>query len=85
MSGADTTMLDLFRMEAETQCKTLQEKLLSLEGDPGNQTTLEELMRASHSLKGAARLMQFEAVVRIAHALEDIFVAAQENKLNIKA
>ena len=32
-------------------------------------------MRAAHSLKGAARIVGLDAAVRVAHAMEDCFVA----------
>src|SRR5262249_32114519 len=44
---------------------------------PNGAGRLEELMRAAHSLKGAARLIGHDASVRVAHALEDCFVRAQ--------
>ncbi len=74
-------MFDLFRMEVESQTSTLGAELLNLEEDPCNAKTLEELMRAAHSLKGAARMVSVEPVVRISHVLEDVFVAAQQNEL----
>ena len=40
-------------------------------------------MRASHSIKGAARIVQVEAAVKVAHALEDCFIAAQQNILTV--
>ena len=44
---------------------------------------LESLMRAAHSLKGAARIVGLDAAVRVAHALEDNFVAAQRGEFAI--
>ena len=41
-------------------------------------------MRAAHSLKGAARIVGLEAAVRVAHALEDHFVAAQRGEFAIR-
>ena len=38
-------------------------------------------MRAAHSFKGAARIVNLQAAVRVAHALEDCFVLAQEGTL----
>ncbi len=74
----DFSMLDLFRAEADTTLAVLTAGLLALEaGDAGSAETFEELMRAAHSLKGAARIVGVGAAVRVAHALEDIFVAAQ--------
>lgn len=44
---------------------------------------LESLMRAAHSLKGAARIVNLGMAVRVAHAMEDCFVAAQQGRLQI--
>jgi two-component system sensor histidine kinase and response regulator WspE len=77
---SDLSMLELFRMEVETQSTVLTEGLLGLEGDADSTPQLEELMRAAHSLKGAARIVGRQAAVRVAHAMEDCFVAAQEKK-----
>jgi two-component system sensor histidine kinase and response regulator WspE len=74
---SDLSMLELFRMEVETQSTVLTEGLLGLEGDADSTPHLEELMRAAHSLKGAARIVGRQAAVRVAHAMEDCFVAAQ--------
>lgn len=46
--------------------------------------SLEALMRAAHSLKGAARIVSLQAAVRIAHAMEDCFVAAQQGNLLLR-
>ncbi len=77
---SDLSMLELFRMEVETQSAVLTEGLLGLEDDADSAPKLEELMRAAHSLKGAARIVGRQAAVRLAHAMEDCFVAAQEKK-----
>ena len=54
------SMLDLFRTEVENQVTILNDGLLSLEKDPAAIKVLETLMRAAHSLKGAARIVQEE-------------------------
>ena len=72
------SLFDLFRQEAGTQTALLTQKLLDLERDPVDAGTLEELMRAAHSLKGAARILGLNAAVQVAHAMEDCFVAAQK-------
>src|SRR5262245_8895382 len=77
----DALMLELFCSEVETQVTLLSEGLLTLEHAPQNATGLEALMRAAHSIKGAARIVQLDAVVELAHAVEDCFVAAQEGRL----
>jgi two-component system sensor histidine kinase and response regulator WspE len=71
------SMLELFRVEAETQTATLTDGLLALERGEGTPAQLESLMRAAHSLKGAALLIHLAPVVRVAHQMENAFVAAQ--------
>jgi two-component system sensor histidine kinase and response regulator WspE len=84
MSGQDLSQLsmqDLFRLEAEGQTEVLTAGLLALEHDPHASDQLETCMRAAHSLKGAARIVDLDAGVALAHAMEDILVAAQENRI----
>ncbi|MBD2774158.1 hybrid sensor histidine kinase/response regulator [Iningainema sp. BLCCT55] len=79
----NVSMLDLFRMEVEAQAAILNNNLLALETNPNAATELEGLMRASHSIKGAARVVQLDAAVKIAHVMEDCFVAAQNGSLTL--
>jgi two-component system sensor histidine kinase and response regulator WspE len=86
MSAADLSdlpMLDLFRLEAETQVQALIENLLVLERVPMAAEPLEACMRAAHSLKGAARIVGLNAGVGVAHAMEDCFVAAQRGQITV--
>lgn len=76
-------MLELFRVEAEGQTAVLNEGLLELERSPAAPQQLDTLMRAAHSLKGAARIVNLEAGVRIAHAMEDCLVAAQRGTIQL--
>jgi two-component system sensor histidine kinase and response regulator WspE len=83
MSAPDlsqVSMLDLFRMEVDSQAQALTVGLLALERDPVAADQLERCMRAAHSLKGAARIVGLSAGVRITHAMEDCFVAAQQGR-----
>jgi two-component system sensor histidine kinase and response regulator WspE len=82
---ADSSMLDLFRIEASEQSKSLTEGLLALEGKSEVAERLESLMRAAHSIKGAARMVGVQPIVRLAHVMEDVFVAAQKSKIVLSA
>jgi two-component system sensor histidine kinase and response regulator WspE len=86
MSALDisqTSMLDLFRAEAESQLQVLTAGLLALERDGIPAEQLESCMRAAHSLKGAARVVGMTVGVDITHAMEDCFVAAQEGRITL--
>lgn len=78
-------------MEVETQAAILSENLLALEtqqevldeSSPSSLPILESLMRAAHSIKGAARIVQVEPAVQVAHVMEDCFVAAQQGRITL--
>ncbi|MCY3020931.1 MAG: hybrid sensor histidine kinase/response regulator [Planctomycetota bacterium] len=76
-------MHDLFCMEVEAQTAVLNEGLLALE-QGGASVGVEALMRAAHSVKGAARIIGLSMVVQTAHVLEDCFLAAKAGKLSLQ-
>lgn len=87
MSDGDLSqmsMLDLFRLEAESQAQVLTISLLSLESNATAADQLEACMRAAHSLKGAARIVGVRAGVDVAHVMEDCFVAAQRGEIALR-
>jgi two-component system sensor histidine kinase and response regulator WspE len=81
----DASMLDMFRMEVESHAATLNDGLLALETSPSAKESLQSLMCAAHSIKGAARIVGIELGVKLAHAMEDCFIAAQEEKIVLNA
>ncbi|GIW89166.1 MAG: hypothetical protein KatS3mg108_3490 [Isosphaeraceae bacterium] len=86
MSGdlSGFSLHDLFRSEAEGQIAQLTDGLLALESAADPAAVVEPIMRAAHSLKGAARIVGLTAAERLAHALEDVFVAAQKGQIRLE-
>jgi len=80
----DSSLLELFSLEAEAQTQVLSAGLLALERDPTQADHLESCMRAAHSLKGAARIVGVDAGVSVAHVMEDCLVSAQEGHLYLR-
>jgi two-component system sensor histidine kinase and response regulator WspE len=78
------SMLELFRLEAESQTASLSAGVLAIEELDRSPTTIESMMRAAHSLKGAARIVGLDPAVRVAHALEDVFVAAGKGRCSVR-
>lgn len=74
------SLLELFKLEAETHCAALCDGLLVLEKSPADRTIVESLMRAAHSIKGAARIVGLDEIVALAHAMEDCFLAAKDGR-----
>lgn len=78
------SMLELFRLEAESQTAILSAGVLAVEEFERSPETIESMMRAAHSLKGAARIVGLDPAVRVAHAMEDCFVAAGKGTFRVR-
>jgi len=76
-------MLELFRVELDNNSHVLEKGLINLENQGGN-VDLEPLMRAAHSLKGAARIVGLQKAVELSHSMEDLLEKALKKnyKLN---
>jgi two-component system sensor histidine kinase and response regulator WspE len=74
------SMHELFRAEVETHCAALSEGLLGLEHAPDDVAVITPLMRAAHSVKGAARIVGIDAAVTVAHHMEDVLVRMQKGQ-----
>lgn len=80
---AELSMLELFRMEADYQLKIMDETLIALETNADRTESLDVLMRGAHSIKGAARMVDANAIVQLSHALEDCFIAVKDSKISL--
>ena len=74
------SMHELFRAEVETHCAALSDGLLGLEHAPEDLGVIVPLMRAAHSVKGAARIVGIDAAVSVAHHMEDVLVRMQKGQ-----
>jgi two-component system sensor histidine kinase and response regulator WspE len=75
---ADTRLLALFAAEVEDKAAAIDRHLLQLEQQPDRLELVAPVMRATHSIKGAARAVGHDAAVRLAHALEECLSGAQK-------
>jgi two-component system sensor histidine kinase and response regulator WspE len=78
------SLMELFRAEAEGQTATLAQGLIDMERGDVSPALLESMMRAAHSIKGAARIVGIDAAAGVAHVLEDYFVAAQKQQIVVQ-
>jgi two-component system, chemotaxis family, sensor histidine kinase and response regulator WspE len=75
----DSALADLFRIEVEEGTSVLCSGLIALEQDPGSAEDWEAVLRAAHSIKGAARILGLAAFERLVHVLEDRLLAARDS------
>lgn len=75
-NALDPVLYELFCTELEAQCKLLTHGVIAVENKPENRAEFESLMRAAHSIKGAARVVNIQLISILAHSMEDFFSAA---------
>ncbi len=85
MSIADAFLLELFREEMGAHSAILTDGLLTLERNGASRERIEPLMRAAHSIKGAARVVDVAPAVRVAHEMEEVLVAAGDGRVELDA
>ncbi len=77
-------IIELFRNELERHSETLDRGLIEAENN-NSQSTIEPLMRAAHSIKGAARIVGIMEAVELAHAMEDLLSLAMNGKIMLNS
>ena len=76
----DKELAQLFKAESEEHLARLDSGLLQLEKTPTDQPLLEAVFRASHSLKGAARMLGLSGIEAAAHGLETLLNTARHGE-----
>jgi chemotaxis protein histidine kinase CheA len=81
LPSTDPGLLELFQSEMDAHIPALNSGLLALEKGLAGAPEIEAMMRAAHSIKGAAKIVGIEQAVRVAHTMEDCFTAAKESRV----
>ncbi len=78
-------MLELFRAELDVHLPELSRGLLALEKGQASAKEIDSMMRAAHSIKGAARIVGNDPAVRVAHVMEDCFTLARDARVSLSS
>src|SRR5947208_1874188 len=65
-------LLQSFREETEECLAQMEQSLLALETHPEDRELISSLFRAAHTIKGNASLLEFDALARFLHNVEDL-------------
>lgn len=75
--------LEIFIDESGEHLQTLSDCIMSLENDPENKDTINEVFRAAHSLKGMAGTMGFKRMQHLTHDMENVFQEVRSDKIKV--
>lgn len=71
----------LFVSESQEHLEAMTQNLLTLEKDPSNSESLDELFRHAHSIKGMASSMGYTPIEKLSHLLEDLLDDIRKGKI----
>ena len=75
--------LEIFIDETSEHLQTLSDCIMSLEKEPENKDTINEVFRAAHSLKGMAGTMGFKRMQHLTHDMENVFQEVRSDKIKV--
>ncbi len=75
--------LKVFLQEADGLIELLDEDLVQLEQEAGNEELLQEIFRAAHTLKGSSGMLGFHDMAHLTHAMEDVLDRVRKGSLAI--
>lgn len=75
--------LEIFIDETNGHLQNLSDCIMSLEKEPENMDTINEIFRAAHSLKGMAGTMGFKRMQRLTHDMENVFQEVRSGNMNV--
>ena len=75
--------LEIFIDESSEHIQTLSDCIMTLEQEPDNKDTINEVFRAAHSLKGMAGTMGFKRMQHLTHDMENVFQEVRSDKIKV--
>ncbi|MEE4333506.1 chemotaxis protein CheA [Pseudomonas alliivorans] len=74
-----------FIVEARELLLAMEESLLQLESEPGDQDAIGAIFRAAHTIKGSAGLFGLTPIVSFTHIVEDVLDRLREGSVSVDA
>ncbi|MEW5949266.1 MAG: chemotaxis protein CheA [Thermodesulfobacteriota bacterium] len=76
-------LLQIYFSEAEELLQTMEHSLMTLESDPQNQSVINEVFRAMHTMKSSSAMVGFTQLSEHAHLLENLLERIRSKQLPI--
>ena len=75
--------LEIFIDESSEHLQSLSDCIMTLEKEPDNKDTINEVFRAAHSLKGMAGTMGFKRMQHLTHDMENVFQEVRNDNISV--
>ena len=77
------TIFQTFLAETSEQFRDMEQCFVTLETQPQNQETLNEIFRIVHTIKGSSSSLELNSVSRCAHEFEDVLAGLADNSIQV--
>ena len=81
---ADLDLLFDFVSEVKEHIDNINDRLLTLENNPGDSDLLNAVFRVFHTIKGAAGFLALDEISRLSHITESLLDSARKGDLQLK-
>lgn len=76
--------LEIFLDETKEHLQNLNTQIMTLEQEPENADTINEIFRAAHSLKGMAGTMGYKRMQNLTHDMENVFSEVRNGTIKVR-
>ncbi|MFA6308249.1 MAG: chemotaxis protein CheA [Clostridia bacterium] len=77
--------LEVFTEESKEYLQNLNKCLLSLEKNPHDASTINEIFRAAHTIKGMSGTMGFTRMAKLTHDMESVLSSLRNNEIEVSS
>jgi two-component system chemotaxis sensor kinase CheA len=74
-------LIEIYFSEAEDLLQRIEKSLLTLEGNPDDPASIQEVFRAVHTMKSSAAMVGFDTISEYAHLLENLLDRLRSGRL----
>ncbi len=78
-----TQYLEIFLDETKEHLQSLSDQFMTLEQEPDNMDTINEIFRSAHTLKGMAGTMGYKRLQALTHEMENVFSEVRNGAIKV--
>ncbi len=75
--------LQVFLQDTDEQLQLLDEDIIKLENESDDETLLQEIFRAAHTIKGSSAMLGYDMMAELTHAMESILDKLRHGELSV--
>ncbi len=83
MANISSDVIESFVAEAQELLEAIRKDIITFRSDIKSQVALQSILRNLHTIKGNSRMLGFNRIEQISHAIEDVFKSIKDEKIKM--